>query len=312
MMTRPESALRNPIMCFSVTDFPTPLRPIITEVSPRFTVKLTWSSTGRSSKAFETSRNSKKFCGLESKSSAAVRPLSSRGRLSFVGPPRLILSMSVIFLALRRSAALPRTPRGYSCSRRAAPFHQNVSTPFVNNFHSNAFHGVGHFAYSIFKRKLPLVCCPRVPARAERLKPPGRLRGDDGGPGRDRAILEVGKPLTREKRHVAAYDQAPGRFIIACVRIYQCTDDAAKRPLARPVILHKALAKFCVALKWRHDADRSGNLLNRLAHPREHGLAVQFRARFVETKSRACASGHNVSVYRDAAHCSNSTANSLC
>src|SRR5713226_1949855 len=41
------------------TDLPTPLRPIITQVSPRFTVKLTLSSTGRPSKPLQTSRNSK-------------------------------------------------------------------------------------------------------------------------------------------------------------------------------------------------------------------------------------------------------------
>ena len=29
------------MMCFSETDLPTPLRPMMTHVSPRFTVKLT-------------------------------------------------------------------------------------------------------------------------------------------------------------------------------------------------------------------------------------------------------------------------------
>jgi len=47
------------MMCFSDTDLPTPLRPMITQVSARFTRKLTLFSTGRSSNALQTSRNSK-------------------------------------------------------------------------------------------------------------------------------------------------------------------------------------------------------------------------------------------------------------
>ena len=47
------------MMCFRETDLPTPLRPMITQVSPRLTLKLTLLSTTRSSKALLTPRNSK-------------------------------------------------------------------------------------------------------------------------------------------------------------------------------------------------------------------------------------------------------------
>jgi len=55
----PGVGFQKPIMCFSETDFPTPLRPMITHVSPRFTLKLTFCSTTCSSNALLTPRNSK-------------------------------------------------------------------------------------------------------------------------------------------------------------------------------------------------------------------------------------------------------------
>jgi hypothetical protein len=47
-ITRPRSGFRKPMMCARVTDFPTPLRPMIATVSPELTWKLTSSKTGLS------------------------------------------------------------------------------------------------------------------------------------------------------------------------------------------------------------------------------------------------------------------------
>ena len=56
-ITCPLSGLRKPMMCPRVTDFPTPLRPMMATVSPAFTQKEQLMRTGRS-KLLQTSRNS--------------------------------------------------------------------------------------------------------------------------------------------------------------------------------------------------------------------------------------------------------------
>src|SRR5580700_2213992 len=131
---RPESAFINPMMCFSETDFPTPLRPIITQVSPRFTVKLTSFSTAFSSKDLQTSRNSKKFsacCSLLPPAvvACAAREMPRAPPVSIAATPRLISFASVIFVPLPRCVVLPRNPPPYSCSKRAALRYQIVSSP---------------------------------------------------------------------------------------------------------------------------------------------------------------------------------------
>src|SRR6185312_13537788 len=59
-ITWPWSGFKNPMASFSVTDLPTPLRPMMQTVSPRWTSKVTSSRTFKSPKLFDTWRNSKK------------------------------------------------------------------------------------------------------------------------------------------------------------------------------------------------------------------------------------------------------------
>src|ERR1700678_1758119 len=63
-MTRPESGLRNPMMLWSDTHFPTPLRPRIQTISPGSTSKLTFLRISRSPNALETSLNSIYGCNV--------------------------------------------------------------------------------------------------------------------------------------------------------------------------------------------------------------------------------------------------------
>src|SRR5207237_2108392 len=131
-------------------------------------------------------------------------------------------------------------------------------------------------------------------AASKHLNPKTGLRHDTIAGSICRTIFQVRQPLARKKRHVAANNETPGMLMISRVSIHQSGDDAAKRPLARPLILYDTFAKFRVTAERRDHTHRPGSFLDQLAHPRQHGFAVQFGACFVDTKSGARASGHAV------------------
>lgn len=83
--------------------------------------------------------------------------------------------------------------------------------------------------------------------------------------------------------------------MILRVSIHQSRDDAPQRPFSRPTIFHNAYAQFGITTKRRNNTHRSCRLLEQRTHPPKHRLAVQFRTRFVKTKSRAGAPRHHVS-----------------
>src|SRR5271154_3562825 len=101
------------MMCFSETDLPTPLRPMITHVSPRFTLKLTLFSTTLSSNALFTPRNSKKYSEPFFPELAAVNPAC--------------LNSSFIDSLLPECDALLRSHQEYSYSRTTGYRYQIVS-----------------------------------------------------------------------------------------------------------------------------------------------------------------------------------------
>ncbi len=94
----------NPMMCFSETDFPTPLRPMITHVSARFTLKLTSFSTALSSNDLQTSRNSKKFSALRLAAAAGSSGVHQSGRSA--RPARLHRRHTAIHIVCVRHCAL--------------------------------------------------------------------------------------------------------------------------------------------------------------------------------------------------------------
>src|SRR6476646_3383101 len=178
---RPESAFINPMMCLSETDFPTPLRPMITQVSARFTVKLTFFSTSFSSNDLQTSRNSKKFsaCGsrlfLAGSTSvpsdapcappvcitATPRLISYAAVIPRVPQPRRLLSQGPSFLfrfhdpsrffELRRRIHVPEE---LPCAIKPFP------VPGVKNFRLQLCYRRGNLAHAFLE--LILDSCARV------------------------------------------------------------------------------------------------------------------------------------------------------
>src|SRR6185437_8575948 len=128
--TAPRSGRRKPMISFSVTDLPTPLRPTMQSDSPRATSKVTSSSTARMAKPLKTLRNSKKgseAVGMPAYSISAsswpvatVSPLATARRTS--APDFGARTSFCIFMASSTSTPCPHCTASPACASRRTTF----------------------------------------------------------------------------------------------------------------------------------------------------------------------------------------------
>src|SRR5579859_2263383 len=312
---RPESAFINPMMCFSETDFPTPLRPMITQVSARFTVKLTFFSTSFSSKDLHTSRNSKKFsaCGSALRLAGSVSVASDGLRAPpgcIAATPRLISFASFIsrFLQLERPlsqrllflfgfhnpASLLVIRRRIHVPEEPPSAIKSFPVPLVKNFRLQLSYRRSNLAHAFLELILDGCARVRPPSGAQRLRSLQRMRKDHLRSAPRRSLREKRHPVRSQERHVAAQDQVPHTIWLVVLCVEQSGHDPPQRSFARPAILHNCHAELGIFSGRRNNLHFFCDSPHQIDHSRQHRLSRELDKRLVAPKSRASAASQNI------------------
>ena len=105
------------------------------------------------------------------------------------------------------------------------------------------------------------------------------------------------QPLGREKRHVAADDEAPNVLIgsgIGCLDCAQRGGDSAQWAFAGPAVGNAVNADVFKFVRLADDAHvRCRGGLQRPAQPRNQSLVVELDERFITPKAATCAAGEH-------------------
>src|SRR5271156_4170670 len=102
-----------------------------------------------------------------------------------------------------------------------------------------------------------------------------------------RALSQKRHPAGIQERHVATHDHVPFASRRSPLRVQQCGDNSAKRPLGRPEIFNNRCLEICIFFSCSNDPHVLRKAAHQFDHSRQQRFPRKFNERLVAPKSRA-------------------------